>query len=415
MKQNQETQSSLPRLTLTKKHLLILTSLTLLIFIVGGLLLIYGGKKKSSDIKAPVVTPVMTEDNENSITVESEPMGVIIQPTEACLATKTTTPFTCKLTNAKDTIITAPERTTFNNQEYTFATWEGCSVTNQDKKVCTVSLKDGTAAKIKAFYAPNSLIETNQPQSNAPYFETRIDGYSSIHFPGEVPTFMTDQKTKDVTFEIITKNVDLNTCSVVHESILDDSGTKQIETLKATASQKVVLYDGTYNFHTTCKVSGQDRTITMKGRVADRQPKLCKGFSFSEGALSVSNIEELKGQIVGHWEGCVFTPWVPAYFVTIDFFADGTYQAVTDEVLDGIAMNAMYYGTQEPTPLKKYYLDYFQDGHGTGQIDIAFNTSGNTNRGSLGAIKITNGGSTLSFEFFHRSQYGPLIFKLHRT
>ncbi len=411
--QNQETQSSSPRLPLKKKHLLILTSLVLLIFLLVGLLLIYKAEKPS-DVQAPIATPVITEGSENSIMVESEPMGALLNLPAACTATKTTTPFTCKLTTTTETAITAPEHATFNNQKYTFATWEGCSETNPDKKVCNVSLKDGAAAKIKAFYAPNTLFETGQPQPGIPYLETRLEGYSSVHFPGEVPMLVTDQKTKDVTFEIITKNVDLNTCRVVHESILDDGGAKQNETLKATASQKVVLRDGTYSIHTTCKVNGQDRTITMKGRVADRQPKVCKGFSFSEGAVSVSNIEELKSQMVGRWQGCIFTPWVPAYFVTIDFFADGTYQAITDEVLDGIAMNAMYYGTEEPTPLKKYYLDYFQNGHGTGQIDIAFTTAGNTNRGSLSNIKITDGGNILSFEFFHRSQYGPLIFKLNR-
>ena len=47
-----------------------------------------------------------------------------------------------------------------------------------------------------------------------------------------------------------------------------------------------------------------------------------------------------------------------------------------------------------------------------GGIDIVF-WAGNTNRGELRNIRLT--GNELEFEFFHRGEYGPLLYQLYRV
>ena len=73
---------------------------------------------------------------------------------------------------------------------------------------------------------------------------------------------------------------------------------------------------------------------------------------------------------MGTWVGCVTTPWVPRYWVTITFRADGTYSGFAEKAA---GQPAFYYGTDEDMAEKQYELNDLQDDlEGIGQIDIVF-------------------------------------------
>ena len=141
-------------------------------------------------------------------------------------------------------------------------------------------------------------------------------------------------------------------------------------------------------------------------------PGECDTFEFAGGEITVGSVVELQDGIVGTWVGCVITPWVAPYWVTIEFREDGTYSATAeDDAPDGLP--AFYYGSDEDSPEKRYEINDLQDDlEGIGQIDIWF-WEGNTNRGDLRNIRLM--GNALEFEFFHRGDYGPLTYRLYRV
>jgi hypothetical protein len=140
-------------------------------------------------------------------------------------------------------------------------------------------------------------------------------------------------------------------------------------------------------------------------------PGACDSFAFTPAtAVTVHSLAELEDGIVGTWVGCLTTPWVPRYWVTITFRADGTYSGYAEE---SAGEPAFYYGTDEDMSEKLYELNDLEDDlEGVGQIDIVF-WEGNTNRGDLRNIRLT--GNELEFEFFHRGEYGPLLYQLYRA
>jgi hypothetical protein len=138
-------------------------------------------------------------------------------------------------------------------------------------------------------------------------------------------------------------------------------------------------------------------------------PEACSDFQFPETDIIVSSLAELQAGVVAVWGGCVTTPWVPPYWVTITLRSDGTYSGVA---MAGAGQPAFYYGTDDDHPEKRYAMNDQQDRlKGIGQIDIVFG-AGNVNRGELRNITLM--GSWLEFEFFHRSEYGPLTYRLYR-
>jgi hypothetical protein len=135
----------------------------------------------------------------------------------------------------------------------------------------------------------------------------------------------------------------------------------------------------------------------------------CVGFAFADAPITVSTLAELEQGMLGTWAGCVSTPWVEPYWVTITFRDDGTYSG---RAMAGSVQPAFYYGTDDDSPDKLYALNDLQDSlKGIGQIDIVF-FPGSTNRGDLRNISLM--GDQLEFEFFHRSEYGPLTYQLYR-
>jgi hypothetical protein len=217
--------------------------------------------------------------------------------------------------------------------------------------------------------------------------------------------------SKVVWIKMAAKNFDLSACTLTDEVILDDEQfTHQTDQLTAKTYQEVSFADGLHQVTAHC-LNGKVVSPTRIVRIMDRQPKLCKGFSFDDSTVTASSLAELQSGLVGTWQGCVYTPWVPPYYVTMTFNADGTYQAESSETIDGQAMVAMYYGSDSPSPEKKYAIDTFQGSMGYGYVDVFF-WAGDTNRDPLSHVKLMDG--KLSFDFMHHNQYGPLTFKLVR-
>lgn len=141
-------------------------------------------------------------------------------------------------------------------------------------------------------------------------------------------------------------------------------------------------------------------------------PDACRDIDFQTGPVTVATLAELQAGFVGTWTGCVTTPWVPEYWVTIVFRGDGTYSAASQVRQAGAWQPAFYYGTDDDASAKRYELNDLQDSlDGVGEIDIVFSAD-SVNRGDLRNIKLM--GDQLEFEFFHRGQYGPLTYRLSR-
>ncbi|HTE22503.1 MAG TPA: hypothetical protein VK674_05690 [Candidatus Limnocylindria bacterium] len=224
------------------------------------------------------------------------------------------------------------------------------------------------------------------------------------YIPDGAPSTSTD-------FEIFSKGIDLGTCSVVQDITHDyPDNKKQKITLQSVAAQKVVLYDGENTVTVTCPQPGGDIVKSMKVRMMDLKPELCRDFSFSESAVTATTVDELKSGVAGTWSGCVTTPWRPKYHVAIVFNSDGTYSTASNEVLDGYRTPVLYYGLDGTDPNKKYSLAALPDGTFGGDITITF--GGTSVQNQLKNVKLMS--DKLSFEFLHRNRYGPVKFELSR-
>jgi len=219
----------------------------------------------------------------------------------------------------------------------------------------------------------------------------------------------------DTTVQVLTAGLDQSRCTLTQIFTPDrpelDSTTV---TLEPESSQAVSLRDGWHRFQLACPSSaGIVRAERLIGAI-DGLPERCRGFEFVDAPPSAVTFDELDSGMVGSWEGCVGTPWLPSYWVDVTFRPDGTYSAASPEVLDGREIIAMYYGTDGDRPKKRWALNGVQpSGLGVGQIDIAWEGHDDINRGDLRNIELM--GDQLRFEFFHRGEYGPLIFELHGT
>ncbi len=115
--------------------------------------------------------------------------------------------------------------------------------------------------------------------------------------------------------------------------------------------------------------------------------------------------------LAAHWQGNVQFPrgWVDeSRRVDVDFRADGHYGAHCV----GTSSDCLpfYYGSVGPSPLQRYELiDIKSNGEGWGEIDIFWDVSGDTTRGSLEHIVVSDDMTTLTFEFWATwaGRYGP--------
>ena len=263
--------------------------------------------------------------------------------------------------------------------------------------------------------APTS---TAQPELTAPLVPTPpptvatrlfVDGHRQGKF--SLPIEAGDHRDVRVVLKLV--NVERARCVITHRVVPDAAGTAPTKTrLAPKRRQTVALIDGLHTFRATCPSRLGDLQARVKVLVTDGQPELCQDFTLPEAPVSVTSLAELSAGIVGTWTGCVTTPWTPPYFVTVSFHSDGTYGATSSEVLDGVPMNAMYYGIETASPAKRYELDDLQDDReGVGWIDIDFG-AGSVDRDDLRDVRLM--GDQLEFEFVHRGIYGPLIFQLYR-
>jgi hypothetical protein len=213
---------------------------------------------------------------------------------------------------------------------------------------------------------------------------------------------------------LVTRDLNRTACSVTHETVPDAPDiAPSSASLRPVATQTVALTDGLSTFRAACPSASGTRRATVVVQAMDGRPERCQGWSFERTAPTAATYEALAAGVVGTWEGCVRTPWLAPYFVTMTLRADGTYSATSSEVLDGQDMIAMYYGMDDDAPSKRYHLaDMLDDGLGVGEIDVVFDV-GSVVRGDLRNVRFM--GERLAFEFFHRSEYGPVTFELRRV
>jgi len=219
----------------------------------------------------------------------------------------------------------------------------------------------------------------------------------------------------DAILGLRTANLDRSACKITQAYEPDDPAGVEAWTirLEPKSEQTVSMIDGTHTFTATCPSSSGRLQETLRVTAMDGKPEACRDFEFSRDAITPASFDELASGMAGTWIGCVTTPWTPMYNVMVRFNADGTYSAVSDEVLDGTEMIALYYGMDEDSSKKRYALTDLQaSGLGIGEIDVVFDV-GTTVRDELRNVRLM--GDKLEFEMFHFGEYGPVTFQLHRA
>lgn len=216
-----------------------------------------------------------------------------------------------------------------------------------------------------------------------------------------------------VEVRLVTIDLDRPRCTLTHDITPDKPWiAPSTRELQPVARQTLEFIDGRHTFEASCPSGNGRLTTRVFGRAADGLPEACRDDVFEHTPITADILAELASRMVGTWFGCVTTPWVPRYAVEMTFRSDGTYRAVSTEVLDDQRMIAMYYGSDADSPEKRYEVLDLQDSlNGVGQIDIWFGPD-NVNRGDLRNVKLMS--DALEFEFFHRGEYGPLLFQLVR-
>jgi len=253
--------------------------------------------------------------------------------------------------------------------------------------------------------------DPNSEPKDGPTLEIKVNGTSNKNFTSLMIRTDNGQSSKTVPVQIISSGIELEGCKVTQKTDFDnDSLPVRTQELKAVATQTLTLEDGLHSFSVNCKKEGV--TSSMDILIADGQPERCKGFGFSESAVTAHSLQDLQSGIVGTWKGCVAQPWLPTYEVTMVFKADGTYDSYSNEKLDGQDMIGLYYGTDNNNPAKKYQLTGLSNDIGSGRLTIYFENSNTTVTNDLQNVKLM--GNKLSFSFNHLGQYGPLSFQLNR-
>lgn len=144
-------------------------------------------------------------------------------------------------------------------------------------------------------------------------------------------------------------------------------------------------------------------------------PTDCDTSSFDESSPTPTNLGELELSILGEWRGCVSTPWMPKYLISILFKEDGTYSSTLLKHPPNITPgSALYYGTDKDSSEKTFAITGFDTNinTGMGNLVVYFDTGTKVTQG-LPDIKVM--GNKLSFSYYHFNQYGPLKFELVRV
>jgi hypothetical protein len=396
--------------------LISLSVLILIICLLGSVIagVFITNKPKLPQTKAKII-PVYQANTENNIYVESDPISVPITASNKCVSSPSVTPVYCTLASDNKTSVTAPATYRLDGKTYYFLAWDGCNESNFGDRVCHVSVQKGALGQIKAHYSEGQTSVTPRPAAGSIKLNVNNQtpaGESDVFYASTI--YITDGSDKiTATLNINVQNINISNCVVVQKTVKDGDVNSVSNDLQPVATQAITLWDGTYSIQVTCKDQNSDQvTANVQGAVFNNQPKLCKDFSFTSSDITADSLESLKTGIIGHWGGCVATPWTPAYYVDFTFRADGTYSAITSEIIDSQPMNALYYGTQDDSPKKTFGLTDFntQTKKGTGDITIVFQV-GTTSPGTLKDIQLM--GDKLSFSFYD-GQYGPLTYRLYK-
>jgi hypothetical protein len=121
---------------------------------------------------------------------------------------------------------------------------------------------------------------------------------------------------------------------------------------------------------------------------------------------SLLSISEYQSEIVGKWIGYRTCPWTSPINVEVTFNSNGTY--TSKSLTPGHV--AFYYGSDTET---NSYSIYDLNADDSAKGDIGRFSDSNT--GGLKFIKFSENLNVLSFEFWHRNQYGPLKYVLTRA
>lgn len=232
-------------------------------------------------------------------------------------------------------------------------------------------------------------------------------------------TSITDgSAAKKLAVRVSTKNVDIKTCSLSIKTTPDKPGDGTPKySATPTAEQSVAFNDGTHTITLKCPTSKKGEFLTVEKylKVTDAQPELCKNFSYSAPASSTaSSASALRSAMNGTWTGCVDTPWWPDYHVVVTFNQDGTYNAYSDEDLDGYTFDGgfYFYNTKGASSSKVFGVNSLNSGAGKGYLDVIRMESGVTQRGELSNIKLS--GSNMTFDYRLTDDSEPLQFKLKK-
>jgi hypothetical protein len=129
-----------------------------------------------------------------------------------------------------------------------------------------------------------------------------------------------------------------------------------------------------------------------------------------------SQLEKIRKGALGRWRGTVTTPWVAPYEIEMELRADGTYSAHSIGQDDSSDYPALYYGTNEDSPLKTWSLDDVKaNGDASGEIQVLFGVVYTTTVDEIRHLRLGADGTTLSFEMWHFGQYGPVRCELTRV
>jgi hypothetical protein len=232
--------------------------------------------------------------------------------------------------------------------------------------------------------------------------------------PGESGYYIREGDSAHDVLHLITQDLDRSKCRLTQRYEPDKpDGTPWTIELRPLPDQSVALLDGWHTFEARCPSTAGELKASVRAIAMDLQPEACKGFEFVRDGITVSSFGDLAAGVVGTWEGCAGSPGL-MYAVVFTLRGDGTYSARSDEVLDGMEMTALGYGTDPDSPRKIYAINDFQASRlGVGQIDVVFDDgSGSVVRDELRNVRLM--GDKLEFDLYHFSQYA-VTFQLNRV
>jgi hypothetical protein len=134
-----------------------------------------------------------------------------------------------------------------------------------------------------------------------------------------------------------------------------------------------------------------------------------------------ASLDGTRAAMLGRWTGTATSHWVPHWGVEASFAEDGTYSGRSND----LGAPAFYWGTDDDTPLKRWWLDAWRPGTSVaaGGIDIiysygtpeqpSYQESGY--QGSLDCVQVSADGQRLRFELWYDDTRGPVVYDLRRA